>query len=633
VTEIAQIYIGGIINCQGCNLHFPYYIGDLRPKCIIKIPYSKSLSINVLSKQQSSSIIPQAKIITRHSHPYYRLLAYNDFLASTGRINSLNLTVQSPPSTIDSNSAKNIKLINALISHSSIQHLLIEKSRILHPFVNIDFYTDGSFSQHFEPNEFPMGYGWTTSNLSPVNITFNGSLRYFPSSTKAEIMAILTSLIVAPPKSHINIFTDSQAAIDGFYKSVKLSALSPRRYNKLNNNILWTTIHYIIKELELKIKLFKIKAHSNLLYNDIADAEAKVGRLFTIPIEINYQHLPSQRCTIVWDDTIPLDKDIRKNIGSICNFKRMENHLNHENMSTIKKATANNLINWHASSRWFHYKDPAIVGTSLTHTKSVSWKIKISTGHLATLDILNRNFPKLINNNTLCFFCKRHDDHIWNCQEIRSQLSNEFDRLARFLEKLLIDNSDKLQISVHSTIKYSKTFRWTSHHSYDLPPEPTLLIKSYITDDLYSIFKAHFSHRKNLEKHLFIFMNECSSTFKSKFWKQRSLLWKAWKADNNITKNDFKNYRRNVRDCSSVFNNTIPTPSVNPRKRRRNEDDFLYVNPQHDFRNYKNTKDLLMILFSSSNFLHSGPFFDHITNFSGSHSNIIDSRSHIPFYV
>lgn len=37
-----------------------------------------------------------------------------------------------------------------------------------------------------------------------------------PSATKAEILAIVTALIIAPSYSSITIFTDSQAAIDGF---------------------------------------------------------------------------------------------------------------------------------------------------------------------------------------------------------------------------------------------------------------------------------------------------------------------------------------------------------------------------------------------------------------------------------
>ncbi|PKY29581.1 hypothetical protein RhiirB3_391921 [Rhizophagus irregularis] len=192
-----------------------------------------------------------------------------------------------------------------------------------------------------------MGYEWTTSNLTDVNITHNGSLEFFPSSTKAETMAILTALIVSPQNSSINIYTDSQAAIDTFHKSSNLISISLRRFNKINNNILWSTVHYIIDKLNLHITLYKVKAHSNNTFNDIADAQAKVGRLHQTPTSINHRHLPSQMITIMWNNEIPIEKDVRKCIGTISNYKRIEDHLNHPSLLIdIKEATAQHIINW-----------------------------------------------------------------------------------------------------------------------------------------------------------------------------------------------------------------------------------------------------------------------------------------------
>jgi ribonuclease HI len=55
-----------------------------------------------------------------------------------------------------------------------------------------------------------MGYGWHIANLSDGQISFCGAVEHMPSSTKAEIMAILTSLIVSRDRTTIKIFTDSQ---------------------------------------------------------------------------------------------------------------------------------------------------------------------------------------------------------------------------------------------------------------------------------------------------------------------------------------------------------------------------------------------------------------------------------------
>ncbi|PKY52617.1 hypothetical protein RhiirA4_497078 [Rhizophagus irregularis] len=154
----------------------------------------------------------------------------------------------------------------------------------------------------------PQNFQWVmvglfpNSNISGVNITYNGAAEYFPSSTKAETLAILTALIVCPLNSSINIFTDSQAAIDSFHKTKNLHSISPRRFNKVNNNILWSSIHHIIKQLKLTIKLHKVKAHSGNTFNDKADDLAKKGRTDSkVATKILHDHIPSQNLTLMWE--------------------------------------------------------------------------------------------------------------------------------------------------------------------------------------------------------------------------------------------------------------------------------------------------------------------------------------------
>ncbi|PKY60125.1 hypothetical protein RhiirA4_517364 [Rhizophagus irregularis] len=225
----------------------------------------------------------------------------------------------------------------------------------LAPFSDLEFFTDGSYDSTHAQAGFSMGYGWTTSNLFNCNITYNGSLKFFPSSTKAETMAILTALVVCPEFGIITLHTDSQAAIDSFHKSKNLHTMSPRRFNKINNNILWSSIHLIIRTLSLKVKLLKVKAHSGNQFNDIADIQAKLGRTQPIPTTIVHDHLPNQTITLNWNNEIPLDKDVRKCVGTILAYRRLENHLNHPSLETIRDSTKNLLINWTLSSQWFNF--------------------------------------------------------------------------------------------------------------------------------------------------------------------------------------------------------------------------------------------------------------------------------------
>lgn len=94
------------------------------------------------------------------------------------------------------------------------------------------------------------------------------------------------------------------------------------------------SLHHIIKTLKLEVTLTKIKAHSGNTFNDIADALAKSGRFELSATSIAHNHIPTQTATLLWDDKIPLDKDVRKCVDKIINYKRIDNHLNHQELSS-----------------------------------------------------------------------------------------------------------------------------------------------------------------------------------------------------------------------------------------------------------------------------------------------------------
>ncbi|PKK58109.1 hypothetical protein RhiirC2_796850 [Rhizophagus irregularis] len=318
-----------ITRCPGCAHHFSYYVGDMRPKCIIQVKHKDLILADVLPKKKQEELHPRPNIhinnfqLLKYSHPHYRLLAFNDYLIQQGHNSAVNFRPIHPPSLTDQsnlNSLPNIPLIKKLFDDVKIVKDLQGISLTLSPFLSLEFFTDGSFEPTNSQVGHSMGYGWTTSNLSNINITYNGSVKFFPSSTKAETMAILTALVVCPVHGKIIINTDSQVAIDSFYKSRNLHSISPRCFNKINNNILWSSIHYIIKTLSLQVRFIKVKAHSGNNFNDIADIQAKLGRTQPTPTTILYDHLSNQTITLNWNEVIPLDKDVYKCIGTILNY-------------------------------------------------------------------------------------------------------------------------------------------------------------------------------------------------------------------------------------------------------------------------------------------------------------------------
>ena len=79
-----------------------------------------------------------------------------------------------------------------------------------------------------------MGIGWLLKDEEEnnTNLEFKAANVGWLSSTKAEILAILTALIVTTPFSTIEIYTDSANAISQFEKYKK--ELSQRKKMKFN---------------------------------------------------------------------------------------------------------------------------------------------------------------------------------------------------------------------------------------------------------------------------------------------------------------------------------------------------------------------------------------------------------------
>ena len=136
---------------------------------------------------------------------------------------------QDPNIELDrSNSPSNLNyiLIDRLINSSDIASQLKKLAYALAESSHLSFYMDGSLIRTI-PTVDIMGLGWV--NEFDESIRFLASATMWPSSTKAEILACLTALLTTPRHSKVNIYTDSQATIDGFHRLPNFKQLSIRK--------------------------------------------------------------------------------------------------------------------------------------------------------------------------------------------------------------------------------------------------------------------------------------------------------------------------------------------------------------------------------------------------------------------
>ena len=94
----------------------------------------------------------------------------------------------------------------------------------------------------------------------------------------------------------MKIYTDSKNAIQQFEQYKK--ELSVRRQLKINNQISWNTITYLLVKYNIDLELIKVKAHSDNWGNNEADRVANKG-LYD-DYWITNDHLATSKYNIVW---------------------------------------------------------------------------------------------------------------------------------------------------------------------------------------------------------------------------------------------------------------------------------------------------------------------------------------------
>jgi len=179
---------------------------------------------------------------------------------------------------IEINYNTNQSLINEIINEQTYQQQLNHIASMYKDEKVLEFYIDGSLS-NLGKESIKMGLGWIQTNTSAAASFFSASIKNFPSSTKAETYALLTTLLVVAYKGNVTVHTDSQTTINNYNKYIlNNEGLTFNKKIKSDHLWIWSIIRHIISTLELQVSLVKVKGHSNNFFNDKADLLAKEGR-------------------------------------------------------------------------------------------------------------------------------------------------------------------------------------------------------------------------------------------------------------------------------------------------------------------------------------------------------------------
>ncbi|PKY33207.1 hypothetical protein RhiirB3_394622, partial [Rhizophagus irregularis] len=209
----------------------------------------------------------------------------------------------------------------AVIQHIALLHHL---RSIFNSSDMINIYTDSSLTTRFNANlntfTKHMGTGWVILNdKEEVILECSSSITEWPLSTRAELGAILSAILVLQTRQRVNIFTDSQAAIDSInHTRINLTNGKNRIrvWCKSNNHSIVSSIINLVDSKHLELKLTKVKGHSGVKGNEEADRVAKNDTERLTCITINDSQQMDLKYDVYWNGK-RVDRHIRKFIDNI----------------------------------------------------------------------------------------------------------------------------------------------------------------------------------------------------------------------------------------------------------------------------------------------------------------------------
>src|SRR6266498_3697350 len=207
-----------------------------------------------------------------------------------------------------------------------------------------------------------------------------------------------------------------------------------------------------ISKKNLKVKIFKVPAHSGNLLNDRADALARVATSpssSNIPCYTPSTHSSFFSTRIVFNSSLLLEINPRSFYSALCDAALFEQFISLDRMAKYKSLSSH--INWVITWSFFNYVHQFTSQHLRSKMESFqrTFKLKLLYEELPLMNNLIRRRPDLYQNAS-CFHCStgvENQDHLWTCdpashlnrrsrlQDFQSIISLARDSLISTLQK------------------------------------------------------------------------------------------------------------------------------------------------------------------------------------------------------
>ncbi|GES89333.1 RNA-directed DNA polymerase from mobile element jockey-like isoform X1 [Rhizophagus clarus] len=216
--------------------------------------------------------------------------------------------------------------INRWIGSSDDKDHLIEIKDSLNSVNELSFYTDGSVQNgvlsHLRQRlDDCLDHRSMVINQGAAFVETSSNLQFFtrlvnwPSSTSAELFAILLALLVCPRDCRVKIYTDSNCSISTITRFLRSRSKFCSR--GFNNSLILIYIGLLIRDKNLDLELIKVKAHAGDPWNDLADELAKKGAALSTYHQLSF-NFGSQACRFSphFEDT-PIEQKLRNFLSTM----------------------------------------------------------------------------------------------------------------------------------------------------------------------------------------------------------------------------------------------------------------------------------------------------------------------------
>jgi ribonuclease HI len=443
----------------------------------------------------------------------YSIALRNSFLAPP--LPSIHIN-QSPVLEIfDSNSAS-IHL-NQLASNNTSQN-------------NFIFYTDGSV-KNISTEQCSMGIGWTQIyNNSPIQ-NYSAQILNWPSSYKAELIAILSAICTCPRNSNIDIYTDSQSVITKYSKLISSTLPSNKAYS-YNYWPIWHTILNLIKSYSYKLTLHKVTAHSDNIFNNLANDLAQQHQNSFILL-FNHNNIYNSSFSLQYE-THNIEQPFRRTIKNICNAHVIAMWSSQHRMNNIITRSKN--INWNATWLFLNNNHKRSYNyTNFQLSSKKSFRIKNLLHILPTLSYSHNLYPSLFPNIN-CITCNQHEQpyHWITCPNNNKLLSIIHNAIINTINLASLEiSNNELQNLHHSLIhhyclSFSQLPNLTSTTIYTT-------LQGFIPEAVIGIIRQ-YSTLNNATQLCIKLLSKISDEIYEQLWKPYCAKFSEWKTTNNIPK-------------------------------------------------------------------------------------------------